>query len=72
MNVSKLIKSDGAQASWSKSKTSLVTSNGFIGQNHKTYNSISVVVIGKKNGKMERDYEFSSKVYFNDLEDSRK
>ena len=31
LNISKLIKSDGAQASWSKSETSLVTSNGFKG-----------------------------------------
>ncbi len=69
LNVSKCIKSDGSQASWDLTESQLMTSNGFIASNKKTNNTISIIVIGNKSGKMERDYDFSSKVFFNDLED---
>ena len=68
LKVSKNIKSDGSQAGWDLSESQLMTSNGFIASNKKTNNTISIVVIGKKSDKMERDYDFSSKVFFNDLE----
>ena len=69
LNVSKYIKSDGSHAAWNLSENQLITSNGFIASNKKTNNTISMVVIGNKSNKMERDYDFSSKVFFNDLED---
>ena len=49
-----------------------MTSNGFFGSSKKSNHSVSVVVIAEKNGKMERDYDYSSKVYGEDLKDGEK
>ena len=49
-----------------------MTSNGFFGSTKKSNHSVSVVVIAEKNGKMERDYDYSSKVYGEDLKDGKK
>ncbi len=68
LNVSSILKSDGSDASWNNSKSLLMTSNGFFGETRKTNNSISIVLIAEKDKKMERDYDFSSKVFFDDLE----
>ena len=48
-----------------------MTSNGFFGSSKKSNHSVSVVVIAEKNGKMERDYDYSSKVYGEDLKDGK-
>jgi PmbA protein len=44
-----------------------MTSNGFFGSSKKSNHSVSVVVIAEKDGKMERDYDYSSKVFGQDL-----
>ena len=49
-----------------------MTSNGFFGSSKKSNHSVSVVVIAEKSGKMERDYDYSSKVYGEDLKDGEK
>ena len=72
LNLSKKIQSDGSEASWNLSDTTLITSNGFYGRNKKTTNSLSIVLVGEKSNKKERDYDFSSKVFFEDLDSPTK
>ncbi len=72
LSVKGITNSDGADASWGEGETLLMTSNGFFGSSKKSNHSISVVVIAEKNGKMERDYDYSSKVYGDDLKDAKK
>ena len=67
LNVNGITNSDGADASWGEGETLLMTSNGFFGHSKRSNHSISVVVIAEKDGKMERDYDYSSKVYGEDL-----
>ena len=72
LKLSKNLKSDGAEASWGHNEIKLVTSNGFFGRKKSSVNSISAVMIAEKNNKMERDYDFSSKVFLNDLQTPKK
>ena len=72
LSVKGITNSDGADSSWGEGETLLMTSNGFFGSTKKSNHSVSVVVIAEKNGKMERDYDYSSKVYGEDLKDSKK
>ena len=71
LSVKGITNSDGADASWGEGETLLMTSNGFFGSSKKSNHSVSVVVIAEKNGKMERDYDYSSKVYGEDLKDGK-
>ena len=71
LNVKGITNSDGADASWGEGETLLMTSNGFFGSSKRSNHSVSVVVIAEKNGKMERDYDYSSKVYGEDLKDGK-
>ena len=72
LSIKDITNSDGADASWGVGETLLMTSNGFFGSSKKSNHSVSVVVIAEKNGKMERDYDYSSKVYGEDLKDGKK
>ena len=69
LTVNGITNSDGADASWGEGETLLMTSKGFFGSSKKSNHSVSVVVIAEKNGKMERDYDYSSKVFGQDLRD---
>jgi PmbA protein len=70
LSVNGITNSDGADASWGEGETLLMTSNGFFGSSKKSNHSVSVVVIAEKDGKMERDYDYSSKVFGKDLRNS--
>ncbi|MDC0530873.1 TldD/PmbA family protein [Alphaproteobacteria bacterium] len=70
LSVHGITNSDGADASWGEGETLLMTSNGFFGSSKKSNHSVSVVVIAEKDGKMERDYDYSSKVFGQDLKNS--
>ena len=72
LSVKGITNSDGADASWGEGETLLMTSNGFFGSSKKSNHSVSVVVIAEKDGKMERDYDYSSKVFGEDLTESNK
>ena len=72
LSVKGITNSDGADSSWGEGETLLMTSNGFFGSSKRSNHSVSVVVIAEKNGKMERDYDYSSKVYGEDLKDRKK
>jgi PmbA protein len=61
--------SQGAEASWSRGRIALAASNGFSGSYAGTSHSIGVAVLAGEGLGMERDYDFSSKVYAADLDD---
>ncbi len=59
--------SEGAEAGWSRIRTTLVASNGFAGSTARSRHSLSAAVIAGADGKMERDYEFATVVRAKDL-----
>jgi PmbA protein len=66
---SRITNSEGAEAQWSRSRTTLAASNGFIGSIARSSHGLSASVIAGANGAMERDYEFASVVRAADLPD---
>ncbi len=67
--VSGITNSEGAKASWSRSRVLLAASNGFAGTYTVTRHGVSVSVLAGTGTGMERDYDFSSAVHGSDLED---
>jgi PmbA protein len=59
--------SEGAEASWGRSSVVLAASNGFSGGYRRSGFSLSCSVLGGEGTAMERDYEWSSAVHFEDL-----
>jgi PmbA protein len=59
--------SEGAEASWGRSSVVLAASNGFSGGYRRSGFSLSCAVLGGEGTGMERDYEWSSAVHFEDL-----
>jgi len=60
--------SGGAEAGWGRSRIAVAASNGFANAYWVSHSSISASVIaGESATGMERDYDFSSAVYFSDL-----
>jgi PmbA protein len=68
--VAGVTNSEGAEASWGRSRFVLATSNGFHGSYAGSSHSVSVSVLAGTGDGMERDYDYSSAVYGADLEDS--
>ena len=62
--------SEGAEASFGRSRVTLAASNGFRGERVGTRSSISASVLAGEGTGMERDYEYSSKVFAEDLDDA--
>lgn len=67
LEVPGVTNSEGAEAGWSRSRVALATSNGFGGAYAITRSSLSVAVLAGTGTGMERDYDFASAVYFDDL-----
>ena len=61
--------SEGAEASWSRSMSALVASNGFAGTHEVSHHSVSAVVLAGDGTGMERDYDYSTTVHGADLEE---
>ncbi len=61
--------SEGAEASWSRSRSALVASNGFAGTHEVSHHSVSAAVLAGDGTAMERDYDYSTTVHGADLED---
>ncbi|HUA54042.1 MAG TPA: DNA gyrase modulator, partial [Candidatus Sulfotelmatobacter sp.] len=61
--------SEGAEASWSRSMSALVASNGFAGVHEVSHHSVSAAVLAGDGTAMERDYDYSTTVHGADLED---
>ena len=59
--------SDGADAGASRSSIALVSSNGFQGAYSRTSHSLSVSVLAGEDTGMERDYDYDSRVFAEDL-----
>ena len=65
----KITNSEGAEAGWSRARTTLVASNGFVGSSARSSHSLSAAVIAGANGAMERDYDFATVIRARDLPD---
>ncbi|HVA14571.1 MAG TPA: TldD/PmbA family protein [Stellaceae bacterium] len=61
--------SEGAEASWGRSRVTLVASNGFAGSYSGTNSSVSAAVLAGSGTGMERDYDYTSAVWAEDLLD---
>ena len=59
----------GASAGYGSSGAVLVTSHGFSGAYKRSGFSVSASVIAGEGTLMERDYDYSSRIYFSDLAD---
>src|ERR1700754_2121338 len=60
--------SEGAEAGWGRSEMAMLASNGFYGGYAQTHSGLSVAVLAGEGTGMERDYDYSSTVFFSDLE----
>ncbi len=65
----KITNSEGAEARWSRVRTTLVATNGFAGASARSSHSIGASVIAGSSGTMERDYEYRMVVRARDLPD---
>ena len=68
LSIKGITNSEGASSSYSKNKFFLATSDGFYNFKEKTNYSTGISVIAGHGTKMERDYEYQSKVHNVDLE----
>jgi len=59
--------SEGAEAAWGRTTVALAASNGFSGSYRRGGYSLSCAVLAGEGTGMERDYEWSSSVHFDDL-----
>jgi PmbA protein len=62
--------SEGAEASWGRSRIAIAASNGFRGSYAGSSHGVSVSVLAGTGDGMERDYDYTSAVYGADLEDA--
>src|SRR6266581_3604738 len=67
--VEGITNSEGAEAGWGRSRIALAASNGFAGFYAGSSHGVSASVICGSGTQMERDYDFASAVYANDLRD---
>ena len=70
MAVPGITNSEGASASWGRSHSVLVTSLGFAGHYVRSNHSISATAIAGAGTGMQRDYDYSSAVHAEDLDDA--
>ena len=66
-SVKGVTNSEGAEAGWGRTRMLLVTSNGFSGNFRRGGYSLSCAVLAGEGTGMERDYEWTSAVHFEDL-----
>jgi PmbA protein len=60
---------EGGQADFSRTEIVLVTSAGFAGQVRRSSHSVAAVALAGEGVGMQRDYDYSSKSHYADLED---
>ena len=66
--IAGITNTEGAEAGFSRTEIVLVTSAGFAGRTLRSSHSISATALAGAGTGMQRDYDYSSKVYLNDLE----
>ena len=67
--VSGIINSEGAEAGYGRTHITLMTSAGFAGHYARTSHSLSATALAGAGTGMQRDYDYTSAVHFEDLED---
>ncbi len=67
LDVSGVTNSEGAEAGWSRTHVAIASSNGFARRRSGSRHSISASVVAGKGTGMERDYDFASTVFGEDL-----
>ena len=67
--VQGITNSEGASASWGRSQSVLATSRGFAGHYTRSHHGISATAIAGTGTEMQRDYDYSSAVHGEDLDD---
>ncbi len=65
--VTGVTNSEGGDAGYSRAKVTLAASNGFTGQYARTSYSLSGSMIAGDGTNMERDHDYASRVFWNDL-----
>ena len=68
LSVEGITNSEGGSASHGVSHVMIATSNGFSANYRRSSQGISAVVIAEKDGAMERDYDYTSAVFGEDLD----
>lgn len=68
-SMPKITNSEGGTASWSRTRSTLAATNGFLGETARSSHGISASVIASDNGPMERDYDYATKIRAADLPD---
>ncbi|MBO6559733.1 MAG: TldD/PmbA family protein [Nisaea sp.] len=68
--VKGITNSEGGDAGWSTTEVAVAASNGFSGQYRRSSFSVSAVMLAGEGQGMERDYDYTAKVFFADLEDA--
>jgi PmbA protein len=63
--------SEGAEAGWGRSSVAIAGTNGFAQQRKGSGHSLSVSVVAGEGTGMERDYDFSTAVYGEDLQNAQ-
>jgi len=61
--------SEGAEASWQRSRLALAASNGFAGTYVGSGHSVSASVLAGEGAGMERDYDYTTAIHASDLRD---
>lgn len=61
--------SEGAETGWSRARVAIATSNGFAQTYSTSSHSLAASVLAGEGTEMERDYDYTSTVYYEDLED---
>ncbi len=70
-DIKGITNSDGASAGWRKNHRIHLTTKGFEGETRSSSFSFHTVLLAGTGTKMERDYDFSAKRFFADLDDPR-
>jgi len=68
----KIINSEGAEISCTKNRYILLGSNGLEQEYEKSHSDFIIAVLAGNSNSMEREYDYKSKVFFNDLGDFKK
>ena len=68
LSVPGITNSEGASASWSRAISVLATSHGFVGEYARSNHGLSVTAIAGAGVDMQRDYDFSSALHGEDLD----
>ncbi|MBN8925019.1 MAG: modulator protein [Rhodospirillales bacterium 69-11] len=69
LSVAGITNSEGADAGFSRSEVTLVTSAGFAGHRVRTSHSVSCTALAGSGTEMQRDYDYHATVHLADLDD---